>query len=141
MADCWPLGPLWSNGHGWILGLLDASEGAQGQRIIQDRSQNLLLPNRNNSERLADGNLLENCYSRPRMREAGPAMDGDAVDTLQIVDYLQSGHEGVHAQMIPIDGTRLVVRRHFQTIAELNTMPVNSEFVEHNCRCMRSEKR
>ena len=67
-------------------------------------------------------------------------MDADEEDTVQIVDYLQSRHEGVHAQMIPIDGTRLVIQRRFQTIAELNTMLVNSEFVEHNCRCMHSEK-
>ena len=74
------------------------------------------------------------------MREAGTAIDADAAHTLQIVDYLQSGHEEVHAQMIPIDGTRLAARRHFQTIAELNTKPVNSEIVEYNCRCMRFEQ-
>ena len=73
------------------------------------------------------------------MRDMGPAMDVDMEDTVQIVGYLQSRHEGVHVQMIPTDGTRLVLRRHFQTIAEL-TMQVNSEFVEHNCRCMQSEK-
>lgn len=71
------------------------------------------------------------------MREAGPAIDGDVAGMLQIVDYLQSGHERVDGQMIPIDGTRLAVR---QTIAELNTMSVNFEFAERNCHCMRSDE-
>ncbi len=69
------------------------------------------------------------------MRGAGPAIDADVAGMLQIVDYLQLGHERVDAQMIPIDGTRLAVRR---TIAELNTKPVNSVFAERNCHCMRS---
>ena len=77
---------------GWVLGLLDASEGvAQGLQIIHDPSRDLLL-------RIGitwRDWPMETCSrtaTRIHMREVGPAMDADAEGMVQIVDYLQLRH-------------------------------------------------